>query len=105
MLMKEFQEKDPLVQQTIHENVSFIKIEEGYPCFMNDMEGKEHNTMKLSRNSQSVGILDFYESLSIISKFWVVMRTGFRELMDTHKPESGLMAGLLEVSFVKNAQA
>ena len=69
MLMKDFQEKDPMVQQSIHEHVSFIKIEEGYPIFMNDTSAKENNTMQFMKDSQKVGILDFYESLSVITKF------------------------------------
>jgi hypothetical protein len=31
MLMKEHHERDPLVKQSLHENASFIKIQEGYP--------------------------------------------------------------------------
>ena len=34
MLMKDHHERDPLVNTTIHEHVSFIKIQEGYPQFI-----------------------------------------------------------------------
>lgn len=34
MLMKEHHERDPVIRQAIHENVSFIKIQEGYPQFI-----------------------------------------------------------------------
>ena len=36
MLMKDHHERDPLVRQAIHEHVSFIKIQEGYPQFIYD---------------------------------------------------------------------
>ena len=34
MLMKDHHERDPSVRQAIHEHVSFIKIQEGYPQFL-----------------------------------------------------------------------
>lgn len=34
MLMKDHHERDPTVRQAIHEHVSFIKIQEGYPQFL-----------------------------------------------------------------------
>jgi hypothetical protein len=35
MLLKEHYERDPLVKQSVYENVSFIKLQEGYPNFLN----------------------------------------------------------------------
>lgn len=34
MLMKQHHERDPVVKASLHENVSFIKIQEGYPVFI-----------------------------------------------------------------------
>ena len=51
MLMKDYKERDPLVKQSIHEHVSFIKIEEGYPTFMYDMSSKQNNTLLMTRES------------------------------------------------------
>jgi hypothetical protein len=31
LILKDHHERDHLVRQTVHENVSFIKITEGYP--------------------------------------------------------------------------
>ena len=41
MLMKEHHERDPLVKTAIHEHVSFIKIQEGYPIFLYDTAVKQ----------------------------------------------------------------
>lgn len=38
MLLKQHNERDPLVKQSIHEHVSFIKLQEGYPIFMSQTE-------------------------------------------------------------------
>lgn len=34
MMLKEHLERDNTVRQSIHENVSFIKLQEGYPIFI-----------------------------------------------------------------------
>ena len=47
MLMKEHHERDPLVKTSLHEHVSFIKIQEGYPIFVYDTAVKQ-NRVKLS---------------------------------------------------------
>jgi len=66
---------------------------------MPDLAGKENNAMRFSRHSQRVGILDFYESLSLITKFHQVLSSNFKELQEVHKPESGLMTSLLHLCF------
>ena len=38
MLMKSVNERDPITKTSIHENVSFIKLQEGYPIFFNETE-------------------------------------------------------------------
>ena len=41
MLMKQHHERDPVVKTSLHEHVSFIKIQEGYPIFIYDTAVKE----------------------------------------------------------------
>lgn len=41
----------------------FYRIEEGYPLFIYDMSSKQNNTLRYSKNSERIGIMDFYESL------------------------------------------
>ena len=38
MLLKDHTDRDPIVKQSIHENTSFIKVQEGYPIFFVDTE-------------------------------------------------------------------
>jgi hypothetical protein len=45
MLLKEHHERDPLVKQSICENVAFTKVQEGYPLFYPVTELKKHNTV------------------------------------------------------------
>lgn len=65
MLMKQHHERDPVVKTSLHEHVSFIKIQEGYPIFIYDTAIKEQNKIRInSEGSRDIGILDFYESLA-----------------------------------------
>lgn len=64
MLMKQHHERDPIVKTTLHENVSFIKIQEGYPIFLYDTAVKAQNKVQLTEEGSPIGILDFYESLA-----------------------------------------
>ncbi|CDW82479.1 UNKNOWN [Stylonychia lemnae] len=98
MLMKDYKERDPLVKQSIHEHVSFIKIEEGYPIFMYDMATKQNNTLSFTKDSQRIGILDFYESMHMIVKVVAAMQGAFQELNEIHRPDNGLMTTALEIS-------
>ena len=68
MLMKEHHERDPLVKQVIHENVSFIKLQEGYPTFVFNTAIKKQNKVRITSEGKEIGILDFYESLQNMSK-------------------------------------
>ena len=43
MLLKDHTDRDPLVKQSIHENTSFIKVQEGYPIFFVDTEITQSN--------------------------------------------------------------
>ena len=51
MLMKQHHERDPVVKTSLHEHVSFIKIQEGYPIFIYNTAIKEQN--KVSVNPES----------------------------------------------------
>lgn len=97
MLMKEHHERDPLVKTAIHEHVSFIKIQEGYPIFLYDTAVKQQNKVKLTSESRPVGILDFYESLTILPKLVSAMQAASQELLDVHKPDNGFMEAAMDV--------
>jgi hypothetical protein len=97
MLMKEHHERDPLVKQSLHEHVSFIKIQEGYPVFVYDTAIKTHNKVRLTQESKEIGILDFYESLSIMPKVVAAIQTSCQELQNVHNPDNGFMQAATDV--------
>lgn len=66
MLMKDHMERDPQIKLSIHENVSFIKLQEGYPHFYSETEISKNNKTQLVPGGSSIGILEVYESLSQI---------------------------------------
>jgi hypothetical protein len=100
MLMKDHHERDPLVRQAIHEHVSFIKVQEGYPQFIYGSV-KAQNQMRFTQNSEKIGIFDFYESLHSMPKIISSMMNVFNELLDIHKPDNGLLESSLELSSIK----
>jgi hypothetical protein len=77
------------------------RIEEGYPLFIYDLAAKQNNTVKLTRNSERIGILDFYESMHIMTKIISAMQGAFKELNDVHRPDNGLMTSALEINTYK----
>ena len=57
------------MKTSLHEHVSFIKIQEGYPIFVYENAVKAQNKISLNPEStREIGILDFYESLSNLPK-------------------------------------
>jgi len=69
MLMKQHHERDPVVKTSLHEHVSFIKIQEGYPIFIYNTAVNSHNKVKINpEGSREIGILDMYESLANMPK-------------------------------------
>jgi len=97
MLMKEHHERDPLVKQTIHEHVSFIKLQEGYPAFCYHNADKKQNKVKITSEGHEIGILDFYESLSVASKVIAAFSHTLTELSTVHRPENGFIAAAQDV--------
>lgn len=77
------------------------RIEEGYPIFMYDMAAKQNNTVAFTKNSERIGILDFYESLTIMVKIIAAMKGAYSELNEVHRPDNGLTATALEISAYK----
>ena len=98
MLMKQHHERDPVVKTSLHEHVSFIKIQEGYPIFVYDTAIKAQNKVTLSPESvREIGILDFYESLSNLPKVISAIQSCQAELHLVHRPDNGYMSAALDV--------
>lgn len=74
------------------------RIEEGYPIFIYEMAAKLNNTIKLTASSERIGILDFYDSMQMITKILAAMKGAFSEILDVHKPDNGLTITALEIA-------
>ena len=98
MLMKQHHERDPVVKTSLHEHVSFIKIQEGHPLFLVDSAVKAQNKIMLnSDGGRPIGILDFYESLANLPRVVSAIQHCCAELHDVHKPDNGFMSSALDV--------
>jgi hypothetical protein len=82
-----------------------LRIEEGYPVFMYDMSAKLNNTVIYTLHSTRIGILDFYESLSIMVKIVAAIRGAVDELNDAHRPDNGLTSSSLELATLRYIHA
>ena len=71
-LFKKNREKEPIVIDALRQQARFIKIEEGYPHFLNQNE-----------------VLNFYDGLVCITKIYSMIETVYNEMIDIHKPENG----------------
>lgn len=64
---------------------------------MYDMSSKQNNTMSYTRHSQKIGMLDFYESLTVLVKVIAAMKGACNELSEVHKPDNGLTLTALDI--------
>lgn len=85
------------MKTTLHENVSFIKIQEGYPIFLYDTAVKAQNKVRLTEEGSPIGILDFYESLANLPRVVAALQHCCAELHDVHRPDNGFMSAALDV--------
>lgn len=65
---------------------------------MYDMSVKLNNTLVYTKYSDRIGMLDFYDSLTVIVKIIAAMKGTFEELYDVHRPDNGLTTAALELS-------
>lgn len=65
------------------------------------MSSKINNTIVYTNQSERIGILDFYESLTILVKIVAAMNGAIKELYDVHRPENGLTSSAIELSTLK----
>ena len=89
-LYMQYKEKDKDIIRIMNEQSNFITIHEGYPEFLNNLQGGSGSgTMKNFKPcpwSQDTANLDFYDSLDFINKFYAIMGQIQQELYDTLKP-------------------
>ena len=76
-LYMQYKEKDKDIIKIMNEQTNFITIHEGYPEFLNNLQGGSGSAAMKSFKpcpwSQDTANLDFYDSLDFINKFYAVM--------------------------------
>ena len=88
------------MRQSLHEHVGFIKMSEGYPQFI-FKNASTKPEFKMSKKSEAIGVLDFYESLCIMPQVISAIERAVLELKDCHKPDNGLTSTCMELSAYK----
>lgn len=74
---------------------------EGFPCYFSEF--KEAGA-KLGLHTDSVGLIDFYESLAIFPRVNAALYQTLDELLHVNKPENGLAVSALEMELFKEAR-
>lgn len=69
----QYKEKDEVILDIMNEHANYIKVYEGYPEFVKDLQGNKSSklgALKVTPWSESINLLDFYESLQFINKLY-----------------------------------
>lgn len=94
MLLKDHNERDPLVKHSIHEEISFIKLQEGYPIFISQTESSKNNMIKIVPGGTEIGMLEIYESLGSVVRVTAACHHAMDELNEVHQPDNGTLSTL-----------
>lgn len=105
-LYLQYKEKDEAILDIMNENANFIRVYEGYPDFHLEINGLK--SLKLCHHkyndwSVPMNILDFYESLGFISKFYATIQSVFSELQEVLKPHDQTLLTLIETKILERA--
>ena len=94
-------QKEPIIQDAIREQAFFTKQLEGYPSYFT---GEKFQGATLGLHMDQVGLLDFFESLTIVPKINASLFQAYEALSDALKPENGLACSVLETGLVQGAR-
>ena len=67
---------DDLVDDIMNQDSNFTKTQEGYPLFFRDMQDSL-SRVKFNSCSAQIGMLDFFESLTVVPKMYSAMQIIF----------------------------
>ena len=100
-LVNKKDQKEPVIQDAIREQAFFTKQMEGYPTYF---IGEKYLGSTMGLHCGNVGLLDFYESLTIVPKIYACLHQAFEQTVDALKPENGLATSILELCLLKEAR-
>lgn len=81
-----------------------MKIEDGYPKKFTK-HAQDHEKVKLGCDGPDTPVIDFYESLCVVSKVHTALEVTFDKLCEVHRPENGFVRSSLENSVTQYAIA
>jgi len=88
------------VEDLIDQDANFIKTQEGYPHFFRNMQDRLSN-VKYSNASSSFGILDFYESLTILPNVHALIEQGEAELKNDLRPAGPVQDTIMRTIYLE----
>lgn len=99
--MKTQQKSNETIEDMMNQDANFIKTQEGYPMFFRDLN--DSSNVKFTHYSQSIGLLDFYESLALLPMIHSALTITRNELLSLHKPANALESIALNIAFLEKA--
>lgn len=54
----------------------------------------------MHREARTVGMLDFYEGMSVVTKIYAAIKNALKELESVHRPESGFASSNVESALI-----
>lgn len=96
---------DPLAEDAIEQDASFIKSQEGYPAFFRNMKDSLSNVSFSNGTShyscQPFGVLDFYDSLMILPNIHALILQGQAELKNDLRPAGPVQETLMNTVYLE----
>lgn len=106
-LYQQYKEKDEVILDIMNEQSNYIKLYEGYPDMLLEMQALQSsklNNYKFSDWSSPINVLDFYESLNFVPKFYASIQSVITELQEVHKPHNNSLMAMLELKILEKAE-
>ena len=106
-LYQQYKEKDEVIIELMNEQSNYIKLYEGYPEFITEMQGLQSaklSNYRITDWSQPINVLDFYESLTFAPRFYATLQSILTELQEVHKPANSSMLALIEFKILERAE-
>jgi hypothetical protein len=106
-LYQQYKEKDEVILELMNEQANYIKMYEGFPDFLIEMQGLQSSKLsnyKFSDWSSPINVLDFYESLGFASRFYATVQSVVSEIQEVHKPHNYSFLAMMELKVIERAE-
>ena len=106
-LYNQYKEKDEAILNFMNENSNYVKLYEGYPEVMTEMQGLQQSKLanyKFNDWSFPINVLDFFESMTFAPKFYATIQSVLSELQDVLKPHNNSLLAMIELKTLERAE-